>query len=146
VTSREEPSEQPAVPGPNGPGPGRAPAALVVAAALVVVEAVLLVVYGVVLLTDIHAARLVMGATTSVFFVVYGVGLAGCAWALRGLRSWARAPIVLAQLIQLGVGWSLRGGSTTVAAVALIVLAVLVLAGLFAPASLRALGDEREGG
>jgi hypothetical protein len=119
--------------------------ALVAAAALVVVEAVLLVVYGVVLLTDIHAARLAMGATTSVFFILYGVGLAACAWALRRLRSWARAPIVLAQLLQLGIGWSLRGGSTTVAAVTLTALAVLVLAGVFAPASLRAIGEERGG-
>ena len=135
--------EQPRVPGPHAPGPGRVPAPLLVAAALVVVEALLLVVYGVVLLTDIHAARLAMGATTSVFFVLYGVGLAGCAWALRGPRSWARAPIVLAQLIQLGVAWSLRGGSTTVASVVLAVLAVLTLAGIFHPASLRALADDR---
>jgi hypothetical protein len=131
------------VPGPPAPGPGRVPAALLVAASLVAVEAVLLVVYGVVLLTDIHAARLAMGATTSVFFVLYGVGLAGCAWALRGRASWARAPIVLAQLIQLGVAWSLRGGSTTVASVVLAVLAVLTLAGIFHPASLRALAEDR---
>jgi len=86
-----------------------------------------------------------MGATTSVFFIVYGVGLGGCAWVLCGRRSWARAPVVLAQLIQLGVGWSLRGGSTTVASVALVVLAVLVLAGIFHPASLRALADDQAG-
>jgi hypothetical protein len=134
-------AEQPPAPGPQAPGP--VPAPLLAAAALVVVEAVLLVVYGVVLLSDIHAQRLAMGATTSVFFILYGVGLVGCAWALRGRRSWARAPVVLAQLIQLGVGWSLRGGSTTVASVALVVLAVLVLAGVFHPASLRALADDR---
>jgi hypothetical protein len=138
-------SEQPAAPGPPA-RPGRVPAPLVVAAALVVVEALLLVVYGAVLLADIHAARAAMGATTSVFFIVYGVGLGCCAWALRRLRPWARAPIVLAQLIQLGVAWSLRGGTTTVASVALAVLAVLVLAGLFHPASLRALVDDRAGG
>ena len=138
--------EQPPVPGPQAPGPGRAPAPLVAAAALVVVEALLLVVYGVVLLGDLHTARLAMGATTSVFFIAYGVGLGACAWVLRGLRSWARAPIVLAQLIQLGVAWSLRGGTTTVASAALAVLAVLVLAGIFHPASLRALVDDRSGG
>jgi len=138
--------EQPPVPGPQTPRPGRVPAPLLAAAALVVVEAVLLVVYGAVLLTDIHAARLAMGATTSVFFILYGVGLAGCAWALGGRRSWARAPIVLAQLIQLGVAWSLRGGTTTVASVVLVVLAVLVLAGTFHPASLRALDDDRADG
>jgi lysylphosphatidylglycerol synthetase-like protein (DUF2156 family) len=136
-------SQQSSVPGAQTPGSGRVPAPLLVAAALVVLEAVLLVSYGVVLLSDIHSERLAMGATTSVFFVLYGVGLGACAWALRGRRSWARAPVVLAQLIQLGVGWSLRGGSTTVAAVVLVVLAILVLAGIFHPASLRALGDDR---
>ena len=138
--------EQAPAPGPRAPRPGHLPAPLGAAAVLVAVEGLLLVAYGVVLLTDIHVSRLAMGATTSVFFILYGVGLGGCAWALRRLRSWARAPIVLAQLIQLGIGWSLRGGSTTVASVALSVLAVLVLAGTFHPASLRALGDDRPGG
>ena len=64
-----------------------------------------------------ETSRPTMGITTSLFFVVYGVGLGWCAWQLRRLESWARAPIVLAQLIQLGVAWSFRGGSTTAVAV-----------------------------
>jgi hypothetical protein len=46
---------------------------------------------------------------------------------------------VLAQLIQLGVAWSFRSGATAFVSVLLTVVAVVVLAGIFHPASLRAL-------
>ena len=50
---------------------------------------------------------------------------------------------MLAQLIQLGVAWGFRGGQTTVVAVALAVVALVVVAGVLHPASTRALvGDE----
>jgi hypothetical protein len=133
---------QPPLRGPGGPLAGRVPAPLLVAAAVVAVEALLLVGYAVVLLPALTSERLAMGLTTPVFFIVYGVGLAACAWALTRGRSWARAPVVLAQLIQIGVAWSFRGGASTAAAIALAVLAVVVLAGIFHPASLGALGDE----
>ena len=82
-----------------------------------------------------------MGVTTTVFFLVYGAGLAFCAWRVTRLESWARAPLVLAQLIQLGVAWSFRGGSSTPVAVGLALVAVLVIAGIFHPASLDALRE-----
>lgn len=119
----------------------RAPAPLVVAASLVAVEAGLLALQGVAEIFAVTSERVVMGVTTSVFFLVYGVGLAGCAWAVSRLMSWARAPIVVAQLIQLLVAWSFRGGDTTVVAVGLGLVAVLVLVGLFHPASIQALSD-----
>ena len=71
--------------------------------------------------------------TTSLFFAVYGVGLLFCAWQLTRGQSWARSPVVLAQLIQLGVAWSFRGGDTTWVAIALAVVAVVVLAGFLHP-------------
>jgi len=76
---------------------------------------------------------------------VYGAGLTVAAWALLRARSWARAPVVLAQLIQLGVAWSFRGGASTAVAVALAVVAILVLGGVLNPASLRATEDDQEG-
>jgi hypothetical protein len=130
------PSPQP----PLVPG-ARTPAPLTVAAGLVGVEAVLLVVYGVVESAVIRSEAAAMGITTTLFFLVYGAGLGYCAWQLSRLHSWARAPVVLAQLIQLGVAWSFRGGSGTVVAVVLAVLAVVVLAGVFHPASLAALAE-----
>ena len=49
--------------------------------------------------------------------------------------------MVLAQLIQLGVAWSFRGGDTTVVAVVLAVVALIVVAGILHPASIAHLDD-----
>ena len=40
------------------------------------------------------------------------------------------------------MAWSFRGGDTTVVAIAIAVVAVVVLAGLFHPASVEALADD----
>ena len=119
------------------------PAPLVVAAALVAVEGLLMVGYAVLEALAISSGRVTMGATTAVFFLAYGAGLLLCAWGLWRVRAWARGPVVLAQLIQLGVAWGFRGGQTTVVALALGVVALVVVAGVLHPASTRALvGDE----
>jgi hypothetical protein len=117
------------------------PPPLVVAASLVAVEAVSLVVFAVVELRSIETSKLAMGATTALFFGVYGVGLGVFAWLLYRLHSWTRAPVVLAQLIQLGVAWSFKSGGTASVSVVLTVVAVVVLAGVFHPASLHALAE-----
>jgi len=123
-----------------GSGSGRRPPLpLLVAVALVALEAVALVVVGVSELGVLSSARATMGLTTALFFVVYAAGLGAGAWQLLRLRSWTRAPVVLAQLIQLGVAWSFRGGATTPVAVVLALVAALVLAGIFHPASIAAL-------
>jgi hypothetical protein len=93
-------------------------------------------------LASVSSGRLTMGVSTSIFFLGYGAALLGCAWAVHRLVSWARSPMVLAQLIQLGVAWSFRGGGTTVLAIGLAVVALVVLAGVLHPASLDALSDE----
>ena len=131
--------------GPQDPHPGRVgpPAALVTAASLAGVEALLLLGQGIAAMTAVSTERLTMGLTTAAFFVLYAAGLGLCAWALAGCRSWARAPVVMAQLIQLLLAWSFLGGSTTWVAVGLAVLAVATLVGIFHPASLDALSDER---
>jgi hypothetical protein len=136
----------PAQPPLPSPDQGRVPAPLVVAASLVAVEAVMLVVFGVVELRSIQTSKLTMGLTTSLFFAVYGVGLGVCAWQLHRRQSWTRAPVVLAQLIQLGVAWSFRSGATAFVSVLLTVVAVVVLAGMFHPASIRALAHEDQTG
>jgi hypothetical protein len=123
-----------------------APGFLVAAVALVGAEAAALVLLGVVELGVLSSSRAVMGLTTAFFFLVYGAGLGACAWQLLRLRSWARAPVVLAQLIQLPVAWGFRGGSTTPVAVLLAVAAVLVLVGVFHPSSLAALDQADRAG
>src|SRR5687767_13725588 len=119
------------------------PAPLVVAASLVAVEGGLLLTYALLEISSLSTERLTMGLTTAVFFAVYGAGLLVCPWQLTRGRPCTRSPIVLAQLILLGVAWSFRGGDTTWVAVCLTVVAVIVLAGVMLPASVEALDRDR---
>ena len=119
------------------------PAPLLAACALALVEAVALVVQGLALLPFLEGERLTMGLTSTLFFGLYGVGLAWCAWSLAQGQTWARAPVVLAQLIQILLGAGFWGGETTVVAVVLVTAGVLVLAGVFHPRSLAALDHDR---
>jgi hypothetical protein len=116
------------------------PAPLVVAASLVAIEGLLMMVLAVLELANLSSDRLSIGLTTAGFFVVYGAGLLLCAWSLNRRHSWARGPVVLAQLIWLGLAWSLRGESAW-AAVALAVVAAVALAGVLHPASIDALAE-----
>ncbi len=120
------------------------PAPLIAAASLVALEAVLLLGYAVLELVSVSSDRVALAVTTSLFFAAYGGLLLACARAITRGRSWGRSPIVLAQLIQLGVAWSFRGADTTLVAIALAVVAVVVLAGLLAPSSVDALSDHEE--
>jgi hypothetical protein len=113
----------------------------VVAAGLAAVEGLLVLAYSVLEAADVHAARAAMGVTTALFFAALGVALMACAWLVLRGRAWARGPIVVAQVMFLGLAWSFLGGSTTWVSVGLAVAAVVVLAGLLHPASIDALAD-----
>jgi hypothetical protein len=119
----------------------RLPAPLLVAVALTGVEALVLVVQGLALLPAMDSQRLTMGVTSSLFFVVYGGALGACAWQLHRLRSWARAPVVLAQLLQVMVGASFWGGATTPISVVVVAVGLATLVGIFHPSSLAALDE-----
>ena len=118
------------------------PPPLTVAVSLAALEAAVLVLQGFALMPALEGERLVMGTTSVAFFLLYGGFLGYCAWAVYRLRSWARAPLVLAQLIQILVGASFWGGSTTVIAVVVVSIGLITLAGIFHPASLAALEGE----
>jgi hypothetical protein len=133
VTFRDR-GEPPTVPN----RPRRAPFPLLAAAALVGLQSACLLVYGLLQLPSLGSGRATMVVTTALFFLLYGGALGVFAWKLVNLTSWTRAPVVVAQLVWLGVAWSFRGGSTTAVAAVLAVVALAVLAGVFAPASLRA--------
>ena len=119
--------------------PRPVPAPLAVAVSLVAVEAGVFLLLGVVEATQASGERLALAVTATLFFLLWSGGLAVCAWNLWRLESWARAPVVLAQLIQILVGGSFWGGSTTGVAVVAIAVGVLALAGIFHPQSLAAL-------
>ena len=102
-------------------------------------EGILVGAFGLAEALNLDSDRLVMGVTTGVFFLAYGLGLVLCAWGMNKVRPWARGPVLLAQLIWLGLAWNFREGDTLPVAVGLAVLAVLVLAGLLHPRSIDAL-------
>jgi hypothetical protein len=116
-----------------------APAPLVVAAGVTAVEGVLTVLFAISEAVTVDSDRLVMGLTTTLFFLVYGGVLVLCAWGLHTVRSWARGPVLLAQLIWLGLAWNFREGSTLPIAIGLAVAGAVVLAGLLHPHSIDAL-------
>jgi hypothetical protein len=118
------------------------PAPLVVAASLAGLEGLLVLAYAVVLASDIHSDRATMGVTTSLFFGLLAGVLICCAWYIAQLRPWARSPIVVVQVMALGLAWNFLGGTTTWISVVLAVMAVVVLVGLLHPASIEALSDD----
>ncbi len=128
------------------PAPTRfdAPAPLVVAASLAAVEGLVIGVYGLLELFSVTPGRVTMGVTTAAFFVAYGALLVFCGWQLTRRAAWARGPVLLAQLIQLGLAWNFRDGDTLPVAIGLALVSVVVLAGLFHPASMRALDQALE--
>ncbi len=118
------------------------PPPLVVAASLAALEAFVLAALGVLELANLRSPRLTMGVTTAAFFLAAAAGLARCAWSLWKVRRWARGPVVMAQLIQLGLAWNLWAGSTKPLSVGLAVVALVVIAGLVHPASTQVLEED----
>lgn len=103
-------------------------------------EAVALLVWGVLMLARVAGAASVTSAVAGgIFFVLCAVGVGWGAYALWRLQSWARAPLVLVQLIVLGVAWSSR--HAVLVALVLAVVALAGLAGILAPPSIKALED-----
>ena len=73
------------------------------------------------------------------FFLAYGGVLLACARGLHTVRPWARGPVLLSQLILLGLAWNFKDGSTLPIAIGLALAAAIVLAGLLHPRSIDAL-------
>ncbi len=106
------------------------------------VEALVMVGLALLELASLNSARLTMGVTTAAFFLGAGLGLAWCAWSLWRVRRWARGPVVMAQLIVLGLAWNLWDGATRPLSVGLALVALVVIAGLVHPSSTEVLeGD-----
>ncbi|WP_134742057.1 hypothetical protein [Nocardioides sp. 503] len=125
------------------PTPLPNPPQLVVAASLAGLQGLLLVMLAVLEMAHVSSERVSVGVTTSVFFAAYGVALTGCAWALTRQHSWARGPVLLTQLIQLGLAWNLRDYPGV--ALPMAVVAVVVVAGIIHPATMAVLADDPTG-
>jgi hypothetical protein len=127
---------------PSSPEPGPAavaPPPLAVAAGLTAVEAAVMAGLGVLELAHLRTIRLTMGVTTTAFFLAAAAGLAWSAWSLWKVRRWARGPVVMAQLICLGLAWNLWSGGPRPVSALLAVVALVVVAGLVHPATTRVL-------
>lgn len=117
----------------------RRPVFLAIAAVVVALEAVVLAVWGVLEFVNAGDSGSAGGAAAvGVFFLVCALGLGACARGLFRLDSWSRAPIVLAQLVVLGLAWNARHTAAALAVV-LALVAVVGLVCIFHPQSLDAL-------
>jgi hypothetical protein len=119
------------------------PAPLVTAASLAALEGVVIIALAVLEIASLTGGRLTMGLTTTLFFALYGGLLLVCAWAITHGGTWARGPILLAQLIQLGLAWNLWGGETTPISLVIGVVALVAIAGIVHPRSVEAIESQR---
>jgi hypothetical protein len=115
---------------------------LTVGAVLTALEGLVLLVYAVLELASVDADRASVAVTTALFFALVGAALLVCASGLARVRSWARSPVVVVELITLLTAWSFVGGETTWVAVVLAAVSVSVLFCLLHPRSIEALAAD----
>jgi len=123
---------------PTAPAPSPRPAPLVVAASLAGLEGAVLLLLAVLEAVSIDSDRVSLGLSTAIFFALVGAAVLTCAAGLWRLRGWARGPVLLAQLIALGLAWNLR--DYVLVALLLLVAGAVTLAGMLHPDTMRALG------
>ncbi|MDN5852216.1 MAG: hypothetical protein L0K86_05085 [Actinomycetia bacterium] len=124
------------------PPPSDARPYLLVGCGVVALEALTLLALGIAELLSVEADRVGLGVSTAVFFLVIGGGLGWCVRGLWRRSSWVRGPVVLAQLIALGLAWNFRTVSPKVIAVALLIAAIVALVAVLSPATTAALNAE----
>ena len=117
---------------------GSRPRQLTAAAGLAATEGLVALGFGVAELAQVNL-DVVAGVGVALVMIGFAVLLVAAARALLRGRRWARAPIVVVQLIMLPVGWSFRGGSTTWVSAVMIIVAVVTLVLVLHPRSTRAL-------
>jgi hypothetical protein len=121
---------------------GSARLLLGVAAGVVALESIAYIVVASLDLADTSGGRLGFGVGAGILLIAYGLGLSVAAWHVRKGRAWARAPIVVAQLIQLLLASDARDGAAWVTP-AMAVSSLVVLGCLFAPPVTQALIRDR---
>jgi peptidoglycan/LPS O-acetylase OafA/YrhL len=119
-----------------------APRPLTVAALVVLLEAVCFFGLAVVQAVTFDSTRSALGWTTIAFFALWGLMLAVGGMALRRSRSWARSPIVMAQLVQLGLAYNFATDAHSdrtdhIVAWLLAAVTLVVLVGIFHPRSIN---------
>ena len=121
---------------------------LVVAGAIAIVQALALIALAVLDLTYLVSDRIGLGVGIAVLLLVFGSGLAVAAVAVMRGRHGGRGPVLVAQLISLGLAWNLRGSGDDVMRwlpAALAVGALVVLVCLFSGPGRRAMSLDDPG-
>lgn len=115
------------------------PPALRVAAALVAVQGLVLVVLAVVEVASVASDRVALAVSTGLFFLAYGALLLAAARGLIQRATWARGPVLVTQVLQLGIAYNLHEHLLIAAPLALYAVAVIVA--MVHPTTIAALTD-----
>lgn len=126
-------TESPAEPASNPPP-------LTVAASVVAVEGIVLVLLAILEFASVSSDRVGLGVSTAGFLMAYGVVLLAAGWGLFRRSSWSRGPVLITQLIALGIAWNVR--EQLPVAIGLVLCAGIVLAGLLHPDTIEALESD----
>lgn len=126
-------TESPAEPASNPPP-------LTVAASIVAVEGIVLVLLAILEFASVSSERVGLGVSTAGFLMAYGVVLLAAGWGLFRRSSWSRGPVLITQLIALGIAWNVR--EQLPVAIGLVLCAGIVLAGLLHPDTIEALESD----
>jgi hypothetical protein len=127
----------------------RAPRMLLLAAGAQAAEAAGLGAAIVFNVTDAASGRVSTAANAIAFIVfelIIAIGVAWIAWGIAQLRPWSRTPAVMTQAFAVLIAIWLIQAQRYAWGVPALVLAAAALAGLFAPASLRALTRPADAG
>lgn len=117
--------------------PATNPPPLIVAASVAGVQGAVLLLLAILEFASVTSGRLAFGLSTAGFFAAYGVVLMVAAVALWRRQGWSRGPVLITQLIFLGLAWNLR--EHVLVAIVLAVVALVVLAGMVSKDTLAAL-------
>jgi hypothetical protein len=80
------------------------------------------------------------GIGVTVYFGLYACAFAAVVWGLARLRSWARGPAIVLQLLLAAIGYYMIQGGLTLIGVLVLLLAVTGIVLLLVPASREGLG------
>ncbi|WP_134768628.1 hypothetical protein [Nocardioides sp. 1609] len=117
------------------------PLPLTLSAVLVGVQGVAMIVLALLAVLDVGGDQVEIGLSVAIFFGAYGGALVAAAVGLTKQRGWARGPVLITQLIQIGIAWNVR--DVPLLAVPLAVMGVVTIVLMVQPASIAAL--ERDG-
>jgi hypothetical protein len=123
---------------------GTARTLLIIAAAIVLVEGSVFGVLAFLELASVSSDRIGLGVGATIFLLVVAAGLLFAAARVVAGESWARSPLVFAQLIVLGLAYNFRGDPAWLSP-AIAVPAVVALACLLAPPVTEAFSDDHVG-